>query len=103
MTTKQVDNDDGSNCHSLPFSATNCHSLPKTIRVSISKPQHIELLRSVSAQLGSSNLKDGLEHILNCWLVGNVPTGSSAIQSTVQPAIPSPDYVDEFDSLISFE
>ena len=55
---------------------------PKNIRLCISKPQHIELLRSVSAQLGSSNLKDGLEHILNCRLAGDSPAGSNATQST---------------------
>jgi len=76
---------------------------PSRIAIYITKPQHIELLRSVSSQLGSSNLKDGLEHVLNCRLAGDTPSGSSATQSTVQQAIQSPDDVDEFDSLISFE
>ena len=57
---------------------------PKNTRIAIyiTKSQHIELLRSVSAQLGSSNLKDGLEHILNCRLAGDSPAGSNATQST---------------------
>ena len=102
MTDKQSQNGLGSS--SLNQTNLGCSSLnqPKQVRLYVSRPQHQELLRSVSAQLGSSNLKDGLEHILNCWLVGNIPTGSSAIQSPAQTAIGNAD-VDEFDSLISFE
>ena len=102
MTIKQANNDDGSNCHSLPQTASNCQGVAKSIRVFISKPQHIELLRSESAKLGSNNLKDGLEHILNCRLTGDTPSVPNAIQSPVQTAIRSDD-VDEFDSLCSFE
>ena len=101
MTTKQANNDDGNYWQTVPQSASNCHSLPKGIRVSISKPQHIELLRSESAKLGSNNLKDGLEHILNCRLTGDTPSVPNAIQSPSQTAIHND--VDEFDSLISFE
>ena len=102
MTDKQPQNNLGSSRLSQANLASSSQIQPKQCRVSVSRPQHQELLRSVSAQLGSNNLRDGLEHILNCWLVGNIPTGSSAIQSPVQPAIGSED-VDEFDSLISFE
>ena len=102
MTDKQTANSLGNSNQSLPITANSNQSLPKGTRIYISRPQHYDLLRSVSAQLGSNNLRDGLEHILNCWLVGNIPTGSSVIQSPVQTAIGSED-VDEFDSLISFE
>lgn len=103
MNTSNIGNNDGSNCHSLPSNGSNCHSLPRSIRVSISKPQHIELLRSVSAQVGSLNLKDGLDHILNCRLAGDIPAGSKAIQIPLQTAIVSSHDVDEFAGLLSFE
>lgn len=74
---------------------------PKTPRtaVYISKARHIELLRSVSTQLGSESLKDGLEHILNCYLTGNAPN----ISGHPSPPRSAPDEVDEFDGLVSFE
>lgn len=73
----------------------------KTARIAIyiTKPQHIELLRSVSAQMGSSNLKDGLEHILNCRLAGDVPTALNSVQTHTPTGLQD----SEFDSLISFE
>ena len=43
------------------------------MRLTISKQQHRSLLLNLAAQLGSDKPIDGLEHILNCWMVGNVP------------------------------
>lgn len=69
------------------------------IAVYVSKARHIELLRSVSNQLGSSSLKDGLEHILNCYLTGNAPIVGSVQNPPKSPEID----INEFDGLISFE
>lgn len=71
------------------------------IAVYVSKQRHIELLRSVATQLGSSSLKDGLEHVLNCYLTGNSPNVVSLTHSP--PRSPLNDDVDEFDGLVSFE
>ena len=69
------------------------------IAVYVSKSRHIELLRSVATQLGTTSLKDGLEHVLNCYLTGNAP-----IVGSVQSSLKSPEIgIDEFDGLISFE
>lgn len=38
------------------------------MRVSVSKKAHQALLLKVAAMLQSDDPKDGLEHILNCWL-----------------------------------
>jgi len=38
------------------------------MRVSVSKKAHQTLLLKVAAILQSDDPKDGLEHILNCWL-----------------------------------
>jgi hypothetical protein len=38
------------------------------MRVSVSKKAHQTLLLNVAAILQSDDPKDGLEHILNCWL-----------------------------------
>ncbi len=99
MTDKQTVNSLGSSSLSQAKLASSSQSQPKQCRVSVSRPQHQELLRSVSTQLGSNNLRDGLEHILNCWLVGNVPTTAPPISAPIQPT----EEIDEFDSLCSFE
>lgn len=99
MTDKQTVNSLGRSSLSQAKLASSSQIQPKQCRVSVSRPQHQELLRSVSAQLGSNNLRDGLEHILNCWLVGNVPTTTPPISAQIQPT----EDVDEFDSLCSFE
>lgn len=70
------------------------------MRLTISKTQHKALLQSVCAQLGTDKASDALEHILNCWMVGNVPPSSSP--ATPQPIEPSPpDDDDEFAGLDS--
>ena len=69
------------------------------IAVYVSKARHIELLRSVATQLGTTSLKDGLEHVLNCYLTGNAPIVGSVQSSPKSPEIG----IDEFDGLISFE
>ena len=43
------------------------------MRVSVSKKAHQTLLLEVAASLKSDDPKDGLEHILNCWLVPSHP------------------------------
>ena len=69
------------------------------IAVYVSKSRHIELLRSVATQLGTTSLKDGLEHVLNCYLTGNAPIVGSVQSSPKSNAID----IDEFDGLVSFE
>lgn len=69
------------------------------IAVYVSKARHIELIRSVSNQLGTTNLKDGLEHILNCYQTGNAPIVGSGQNSLKATDVG----IDEFDGLISFE
>jgi len=69
------------------------------MRVSISKPQHKAIINSVCAQLGSEKPIDALEHILNCWLVGNVPPPGSLVQSPIAPVQESDD---EFSALMEF-
>jgi len=39
----------------------------------VSKKAHQTLLLEVAASLKSDDPKDGLEHILNCWLVPSHP------------------------------
>ncbi|GAQ00165.1 hypothetical protein [Leptolyngbya sp. NIES-2104] len=38
------------------------------MRLSIVKRHHQQLLMEVAASLRSDDPKDGLEHILNCWI-----------------------------------
>jgi len=51
------------------------------MRVSVSKKAHQALLLKVAAILQSDDPKDGLEHILNCWLAP-----STLPPSDIQPA-----------------
>jgi hypothetical protein len=58
------------------------------MRISISKQQHRTLLENLANQLGGDP-KDALEHVLNCWQVGQLPApnqtqGSAAL--VPQPA-----------------
>ena len=69
------------------------------MRVSISKPQHRAIINSVCAQLGSEKPIDALEHILNCWLVGNIPPSTSTTPTTIAA---SPESDDEFSALMEF-
>ncbi|MCY7277568.1 MAG: hypothetical protein LH702_28490 [Phormidesmis sp. CAN_BIN44] len=55
------------------------------MRVSVSKKAHQTLLLKVAAILQSDDPKDGLEHILNCWLAPSMP------QMNSQPPIEKPD------------
>ena len=52
--------------------ANASQSQPKQTRLTISQLQHRALLQSIAAQLGTTSLKAALEHVLNCWLVGQV-------------------------------
>jgi len=72
---------------------------PKVTRLRISKPQHQAVLKSVAAQLGSSKPIDGLEHILNCWLVGNVPP---MVNPSPQPIETVTDDDDDYSQLMEF-
>ena len=73
---------------------------PKVTRLRISKPQHQAVLKSVANQLGSDKPIDGLEHILNCWLVGNIPPVASA--TPMMTPIAEPESEDEFSALMEF-
>jgi hypothetical protein len=77
--------------------ATPSQSQAKQLRLTISQQQHRALLQSIAAQLGTTSLKSALEHVLNCWMVGNVPPTISA--PTIAPATESDD---EFSSLMEF-
>ena len=73
---------------------------PKVTRLRISKPQHQAVIKLVAQQLGSDRPMDGLEHILNCWLVGGMlPTSSSTPMMTPIAATESDD---EFSALMEF-
>ena len=72
---------------------------PLVTRVRISKPQHRAIINSVCKQLGSDRPIDALEHILNCWLVGNIPTSTSTTPTTIAAA---PESDDEFSALMEF-
>ena len=61
--------------------------------------QHQAVLKSVAAQLGSSKPIDGLEHILNCWLVGNVPP---MVNPSPQPIETVTDDDDDYSQLMEF-
>ena len=70
------------------------------MRLSISKPQHKAIIQAVASQLVSDKPMDGLEHILNCWLVGNIPPTNSSTQLTAPIAATESD--DEFSALMEF-
>ena len=72
---------------------------PKVTRLRISKPQHQAVIKLVAAQLGSSKPIDGLEHILNCWLVGNVPP---MVNPSPQPIETVTDDDDDYSQLMDF-
>ena len=69
---------------------------PKAMRLRISKPQHQTVIQSVATQLGSNKPIDGLEHILNCWLVGNIPPATSVSKTPIEPV------TDEYSELMEF-
>lgn len=71
------------------------------MRVSISKTQHTALLEAVCKQLGSDKPIDALEHILNCWLVGNIPASTIIPVASIEPVAPiEPE--DEYSELMEF-
>ncbi len=71
------------------------------MRLSISKTQHTALLEAVCKQLGSDRPIDALEHILNCWLVGNIPASTVMPVVAIESAIPiEPE--DEYSELMEF-
>ena len=72
---------------------------PKVTRLRISKPQHQAVIKSVASQLGSSKPIDGLEHILNCWLVGNVPP---MVNASPQPIETVTDDDEDYSELMDF-
>ena len=72
---------------------------PKVTRLRISKPQHQAVIKLVAAQLGSDRPMDGLEHILNCWLVGNIPP---VVNSSPQAIETVTDDDDDYSQLMDF-
>lgn len=78
------------------------------MRLSITKPQHRQLLMEIAAQLRSDDPKDALEHVLNCWIS---PCHSQPIAaSTAVPAdvaavaiATSPDGDLDLDALASWD
>jgi hypothetical protein len=60
------------------------------MRISISKQQHRTLLENLANQLGGDP-KDALEHVLNCWQVGQSPAPSQAPGSADLIAQPADD------------
>lgn len=51
------------------------------MRLSVTKPQHRQLLLEIAAQLRSSDPKDALEHVLNCWITPCPQLHASPLQS----------------------
>ena len=78
----------------------SAQSGPKVTRLRISKPQHQAVIKLVAAQLGSDRPMDGLEHILNCWLVGNIPPVTSS--TPMMTPIAATESEDEFSALMEF-
>ena len=72
---------------------------PKVTRLRISKPQHQAVIKLVAQQLGSDRPMDGLEHILNCWLVGNIPP---MVNPSTQPIEAVTDDDDDYSQLMDF-
>jgi len=68
------------------------------MRLSVAKKSHQELLLDVAASLRSSDPKDGLEHILNCWLS---PCVQAPAASPI-PLSPVPD-ADDLSALASWD
>jgi hypothetical protein len=64
------------------------------MRISISKPQHRALLENLANQLGGDP-KDALEHILNCWQVGQLPAPKQAPSNAGSPPQTADDLDDE--------
>ena len=95
MTDKKDDRLNQSNTDQSSLNRT------KTVRLYISRPQDQELLRSVSAQLGSINLNDGLQHIFNCFRMGHLPAGITASQAQELSAIAA-EIGDDFDSVVDW-
>jgi hypothetical protein len=56
------------------------------MRISISKQQHRTLLENLANQLGGDP-KDALEHILNCWQVGQLPAPNQPATSVSAVAV----------------
>jgi hypothetical protein len=78
------------------------------MRLSITKPQHRQLLLEIAAQLRSDDPKDALEHVLNCWIspCHPQPVGASTVASVdvVAKAIAaSPDSDLDLDALASWD
>jgi hypothetical protein len=42
------------------------------MRISVSKQQHRSALENLARQLGGDH-KDAFEHVMNCWIVGQLP------------------------------
>lgn len=64
------------------------------MRITISKAQHRALLEGLAKQLGGEP-KDALEHILNCWQIGQTPVQPSSQPETTPAA-------DELDNLVDW-
>ncbi|MBD1911287.1 hypothetical protein [Leptolyngbya sp. FACHB-8] len=78
------------------------------MRLSITKPQHRQLLLEIAAQLRSDDPKDALEHVLNCWISPYhsqpvvVPPATPADVEAVAIA-PSPDSDLDIEALASWD
>ena len=78
------------------------------MRLSVTKPQHRQLLMEIAAQLRSDDPKDALEHVLNCWISPCHPQPTTAL--TTSPAdvaavaiATSPDSDLDLDALASWD
>ena len=74
------------------------------MRLSVTKPQHRQLLMEIAAQLRSDDPKDALEHVLNCWIspCHQQPTTTPADVAAVAIAT-SPDSDLDLDALASWD
>jgi hypothetical protein len=64
------------------------------MRISVSKQQHRAALENLARQLGGDH-KDAFEHVMNCWIVGQLPAQS---QAPSNPAL-TPQPTDDNDEL----
>jgi hypothetical protein len=70
------------------------------MRLSVVKRHHQQLLIEVAASLRSDDPKDGLEHILNCWMqpCSQLPQTVASSQSE-----PIPSALDDIDAIASWD
>lgn len=70
------------------------------MRLSIVKKSHQQLLIEIAASLRSDDPRDGLEHVLNCWLFPCTQPAQALVQS---PSLTEEDPSDDLSTLVSWD